>query len=143
MPVQDFGNAFSTFIAQNFGARRQDRIRRGIRCAWLTTTLFAGIVSILVFFFASIRTRNHINRCRLSANRRKLLHRNRLFIPVLRIFPSSIPSFRFPYSDNYFTRNKSHPCLFAGRYPEFKLQRHLVVCSHRLDLSRYCRCFIL
>ncbi len=53
MPVQDFGNAFSTFIAQNFGARRQDRIRRGIRCAWLTTTLFAGIVSILVFFFAA------------------------------------------------------------------------------------------
>lgn len=53
MPVQDFGNAFSTFIAQNFGARRQDRIRRGIRCAWLTTTLFAGIVSILVFFFAT------------------------------------------------------------------------------------------
>lgn len=53
MPVQDFGNAFSTFIAQNFGARRQDRIRQGIRCAWLTTTLFAGIVSILVFLFAS------------------------------------------------------------------------------------------
>ena len=53
MPVQDFGNAFSTFIAQNFGARRHDRIRQGICCAWLTTTLFAGIVSILVFFFAS------------------------------------------------------------------------------------------
>ena len=53
MPVQDFGNAFSTFIAQNFGARREDRIRRGIRCAWLTTTLFAGIVSVLVFFFAT------------------------------------------------------------------------------------------
>lgn len=53
MPVQDFGNAFSTFIAQNFGARRHDRIRQGIRCAWLTTTLFAGIVSILVFFFAA------------------------------------------------------------------------------------------
>ena len=53
MPVQDFGNAFSTFIAQNFGARRHDRIRQGICCAWLTTTLFAGIVSILVFFFAA------------------------------------------------------------------------------------------
>lgn len=53
MPVQDFGNAFSTFIAQNFGARRHDRIRQGICCAWLTTTLFAGIVSILVFFFAT------------------------------------------------------------------------------------------
>ena len=29
MPVQEFGNAFSTFIAQNFGARKGDRIRRG------------------------------------------------------------------------------------------------------------------
>ena len=31
MPVQEFGNAFSTFIAQNFGARKGDRIRRGVR----------------------------------------------------------------------------------------------------------------
>ncbi len=28
MPVQDFGNAFSTFIAQNYGAGKNDRIRR-------------------------------------------------------------------------------------------------------------------
>ena len=28
MPVQDFGNAFSTFIAQNFGAGRAGRIRQ-------------------------------------------------------------------------------------------------------------------
>ena len=28
MPVQDFGNAFSTFAAQNFGARKADRIRK-------------------------------------------------------------------------------------------------------------------
>ena len=33
MPVQDFGNAFSTFIAQNFGAGQYDRIRRGTRSA--------------------------------------------------------------------------------------------------------------
>ena len=32
MPVQDFGNAFSTFIAQNYGAGKKDRIRAGIRC---------------------------------------------------------------------------------------------------------------
>ena len=35
MPVQEFGNAFSTFIAQNFGARKGDRIRRGVRSAFL------------------------------------------------------------------------------------------------------------
>ena len=28
MPVQDFGNAFSTFIAQNYGAGETGRIRR-------------------------------------------------------------------------------------------------------------------
>ena len=30
MPVQDFGNAFSTFIAQNYGARQEKRIRSGL-----------------------------------------------------------------------------------------------------------------
>ena len=33
MPVQEFGNAFSTFIAQNFRAKRYGRIRRGVRSA--------------------------------------------------------------------------------------------------------------
>lgn len=49
MPVQDFGNAFSTFIAQNFGAGRVERIRRGIRIAVCITTVFSLFVSILVF----------------------------------------------------------------------------------------------
>ena len=40
MPVQDFGNAFSTFIAQNFGARKSDRIRKGIRSAITITIVF-------------------------------------------------------------------------------------------------------
>ncbi len=52
MPVQDFGNAFSTFIAQNFGAGRADRIRRGIRSAVVVTTLFALTVSVLVFWLS-------------------------------------------------------------------------------------------
>ncbi len=51
MPVQDFGNAFSTFIAQNFGAGRTDRIRRGIRSAVVMTTAFALLVSAVVFGF--------------------------------------------------------------------------------------------
>ena len=36
LPVQDFGNAFSIFVAQNVGARKTDRIRRGIRAAFVT-----------------------------------------------------------------------------------------------------------
>lgn len=49
MPVQDFGNAFSTFVAQNYGAGRTERIHRGIRSAVGVTTLFALLVSAAVF----------------------------------------------------------------------------------------------
>ena len=52
MPVQDFGNAFSTFIAQNFGAGRVERIRRGIRIAVCITTAFSIFVSFLVFLLS-------------------------------------------------------------------------------------------
>lgn len=52
MPVQDFGNAFSTFIAQNFGAGNSDRIRRGIRSAVWITSAFSIAVSVIVFVFA-------------------------------------------------------------------------------------------
>ena len=52
MPAQDFGNAFSTFIAQNFGAKRFDRIRHGIRSGAWTTFLFCAVVSVAVFMFA-------------------------------------------------------------------------------------------
>lgn len=52
MPVQEFGNAFSTFVAQNFGARKRQRIRRGIHQALLITCLFSLVVSVLIFFFA-------------------------------------------------------------------------------------------
>ena len=52
MPVQDFGNAFSTFIAQNFGAGQMKRIRDGIRVAVVSATIFCVFISLLVFAFA-------------------------------------------------------------------------------------------
>ena len=52
MPVQDFGNAFSTFIAQNHGAKKSSRIKRGIRSAILTSMIFCIIVSVIVICFA-------------------------------------------------------------------------------------------
>lgn len=57
MPVQDFGNAFSTFIAQNYGAGRQDRIRKGVRSAFLCSTVFALLVSVLIFVSAPLLMR--------------------------------------------------------------------------------------
>ena len=52
MPVQDFGNAFSTFIAQNYGARKPDRIRRGIRSAVIAAILFCLVISAGVCLLA-------------------------------------------------------------------------------------------
>lgn len=52
MPVQDFGNAFSTFAAQNFGAQKEERIRKGIRSAISVTVVFCLVISVLVFGFA-------------------------------------------------------------------------------------------
>ena len=52
MPLQDFGNAFSTFIAQNYGAGRADRIRRGIKSAAACAFGFCAAISILVCMFA-------------------------------------------------------------------------------------------
>ena len=54
MPVQDFGNAFSTFVAQNFGAGRLERISRGIRKAVFITTVFSLFVSLLVFVLSPL-----------------------------------------------------------------------------------------
>lgn len=52
MPVQDFGNAFSTFIAQNYGAKKNNRIKSGIKTALISVTVFCIIVSLCIFIFA-------------------------------------------------------------------------------------------
>ena len=52
MPVQDFGNACSTFIAQNYGAKQEDRIRGGLKGAFLSSMVFCVVISALVFVFA-------------------------------------------------------------------------------------------
>ena len=52
MPVQDFGNAFSTFIAQNYGAKKEDRIRSGLKGAVLLSAVFCLVVSAAVWIFA-------------------------------------------------------------------------------------------
>ena len=52
MPVQDFGNAFSTFIAQNYGAKEEKRIQEGLKGAIIAAFVFCIIISLGVFIFA-------------------------------------------------------------------------------------------
>lgn len=53
LPVQDFGNAFSIFISQNYGAGKAGRIRKGVRTAMLTTVTFGLALSALVWVLAA------------------------------------------------------------------------------------------
>ena len=52
MPVQDFGNAFSTFVAQNYGAEKRDRIRTGTHWAVVWVVLFCLVIGGLVCLLA-------------------------------------------------------------------------------------------
>lgn len=52
MPAQEYGNAFSTFIAQNMGAGKSERIRKGVRYGVLTTVTYCLSVSLVLWFMA-------------------------------------------------------------------------------------------
>ena len=51
-PVQDFGNAFSSFVAQNYGAEKHDRLRRGVKTACGMVLVFCVVISCAVCLFA-------------------------------------------------------------------------------------------
>lgn len=52
MPAQEFGNAYSIFISQNFGAEKRERVKQGTRKAMAVSAAFCGVISILVFALA-------------------------------------------------------------------------------------------
>lgn len=52
MPAQDFGNAFATYIAQNYGAGKASRIKTGIKEAVKISGVFCLISSFVVCIFS-------------------------------------------------------------------------------------------
>jgi len=52
MPVQDFSNAFSTYVAQNKGAGESKRIKSGIKFSIILITVFCLFITIVVEVFA-------------------------------------------------------------------------------------------
>ncbi|MGM9946934.1 MATE family efflux transporter [Floccifex sp.] len=52
MPVQEFGNAFSTFLAQNYGARQNERMQEGTKIALKMIIGFSLFISCIVFLFS-------------------------------------------------------------------------------------------
>lgn len=52
MPAQEFGNAYSIFTSQNYGAGCRERIRTGTRSALLLVLGFCAVVSAAVWLLA-------------------------------------------------------------------------------------------
>lgn len=57
MPVQEYGNAFSVFAAQNYGAGREDRMAQGVRKSVMLVVLFCLSVSLAVWLAAPMLMR--------------------------------------------------------------------------------------
>lgn len=52
MPAQEYGNAFSTFLAQNYGAKQKERVKSGIRVGFMTSVCYCVLASIVLCAFA-------------------------------------------------------------------------------------------
>lgn len=52
MPAQEFGNAYSIFVSQNYGAGKPERLKQGTKRAFLMSTVFCAAISGIVFCLA-------------------------------------------------------------------------------------------
>ena len=52
MPAQEFGNAYSLFVSQNYGAKKKERIRKGTGIAALVSISFCIMISVIIWIFA-------------------------------------------------------------------------------------------
>lgn len=52
MPAQEFGNAYSIFVSQNYGAGKRERLKQGTKRAFCVSTAFCAMISGIVFGLA-------------------------------------------------------------------------------------------
>ncbi len=52
LPMQDYGNAFSTYIAQNKGAKEEKRIAQGMKISFTIVALTGLVISAIIWIFA-------------------------------------------------------------------------------------------
>ncbi|GAA0122581.1 MAG: MATE family efflux transporter [Clostridium argentinense] len=61
LPVQDFGNAFSTYVAQNVGAGKKERVHEGVKSAVKIIIVFCIISSILILMSSEYLMKIFVN----------------------------------------------------------------------------------
>lgn len=54
MPVANFGNALSSFVGQNVGAGKMDRVKKGYRVTLMMSIGFSILISAIMFIFGDL-----------------------------------------------------------------------------------------
>ena len=121
LPVQDFGNAFSIFIAQNYGLRRA-HLRR---CHRVRPAADDDV-------HRRHADRDHHRGRTLSAHRRRILSADRPVVFVLRHIPRPWPPRHVPAAHHRLLRQPRLPRLCPFFSSRHRRHRHLVVRSHRM-----------
>ena len=136
MPVQDFGNAFSTFVAQNYGAKKEERIRRGIRSAiGVTVVLLPDCVRAGLCLCAAADAdlcpaagdRDSGGGGAVPAHRGRLLLRDWLPVFALRPLPCGAPAGHVGGAHRHLAGHKGGTGLPAGLHPRHRGGGDLVV----------------
>lgn len=81
LPVQDFGNAFATYVAQNKGAGNFERIKISVKSAVRTIIVFC-IISSTVILLSS----KHLMQIFVSSNEVKVIHIGIQYLSVISVF---------------------------------------------------------
>ena len=81
LPVQDFGNAFSTYIAQNRGAKDSSRILHGVKSASRTIVLFCLVLSTVIFLSS-----NKLMQIFVNANETSVIQIGVEYLSIISIF---------------------------------------------------------
>ena len=140
MPVGDFGNAFSVFVAQNYGAGKKERIRQGIRQSVISDPvlhcdqlrcLCSGTVADAAVCFRDEQG-DHCSRRAVFKNRRSLLCRNRHFVYALWLLPCCEPPEHVGGAHGYFPWNKSAAVLHPLQNLVAWCDRNLGIHSDRM-----------
>lgn len=146
MPAQDFSNAFSTFVAQNFGARQTGRIRAGIRRSFALVLGFCAVISAAVLLFASPLMRLFIPAADTEVIREGVYYL-RCVAPFyfgigflflfLRVLPRGEKARDVRCADGRFARHARRARVSHGR--DARRHRHLGRDPHRVGARRYHR----
>ena len=141
MPVQDFGNAFSTFIAQNYGAGKEARIRTGLKGAAAVSGLFCVGVSALVWVFAAPLMTLFVEKSETGIILEGVRYlriegafylRHRLPVPAVRPVPGTGQAGDERGADRYLSGQPGGAGLWVVGGAVHWCDRYLVVGAHRL-----------